>query len=144
MYVLHKLSLRFFLKHILRIFRYLSKGRGTLNWHQNLKKVNIAKKETWGPPWLTLVCIYILETSDLFQSRFYEFSHFELITFQNFYKIQPWSIKFQKPFTSTNDQELNSLHLKLITVLCTEFLIKMLRVKKNKWIKWLSKLDLYF
>lgn len=61
-----------------------------------------------------------------------------------FFRIQPWPKVWKTNQINKWPWSIKLIALETQTVLCTEILIKILRVKKNKWIKWLSKLDPHF
>lgn len=127
--LISQISASFSWKH----FKILSQKRRWGAWTLNKSQIAILKGGCeWGPssptPRLRVILIKFL----WIWTGFF------------FLRIQPWPKVWKTNQINKWPWSIKLIALETQTVLCTEILIKILRVKKNKWIKWLSKLDPHF
>lgn len=127
--LISQISASFSWKH----FKILSQKRRWGAWTLNKSQIAILKGGCeWGPssptPRLRVILIKFL----WIWTGFF------------FLRIQPWPKLWKTNQINKWPWSIKLIALETQTVLCTEILIKILRVKKNKWIKWLSKLDPHF
>lgn len=128
--LISQISASFSWKH----FKILSQKRRWGAWALNKSQIAILKGGCeWGPssptPRLRVILIKFLWIWTGF---------FFLL------RIQPWPKVWKTNQINKWPWSIKLIALETQTVLCTEILIKILRVKKNKWIKWLSKFDPHF